>query len=354
LRFKKDKKKEYSFMKKQHFPAVIFAIIFSLISMLNSSKELLAQTQPFESMKNFIRPAKKDGGLKLSQYFLWCPSVIKVGDTYHMFASAWPAEVGMAGWTKYSRVIRATSKDLLGPYKFEEVVLEKREGQWDNDRVHNPKIVKSGNKFILYYISSANETGYAEADAITGPWTRSEKMINWSNPAPLIHKDGSVYVFGRLSVNINGTQVRTARAVTAPSYKGPYTDVAPDSINLLPNNYELEDPTIWWANNQYNVICTDFGGKATGNNKAGVQYYSKDGVAYHLVSKEPINTKTIAYDDGRSETFKRVERPFVYVDEKGVVKAYFLACMTADDKGVIVAHPVNDYYPGKSVPKVKK
>ncbi len=60
------------------------------------SRPLLAQEQAFESIKNFIQPAKKDGGLKLSQYFLWCPSVIKVGNTYHMFASAWPAEGGMA------------------------------------------------------------------------------------------------------------------------------------------------------------------------------------------------------------------------------------------------------------------
>lgn len=339
-------------MRKQPFS--IFALMLLLCPFISSSGKLLAQEPAFESIKNFIKPAKKDGGLKLSKYFLWCPSVIKVGDTYHMFASAWPAEVGMAGWTKYSTVIRATSKDLLGPYKFEEVVLEKREGYWDNDRAHNPKIVKSGNKYILYYISTANETGYAEADKITGPWKRSEKMISWSNPAPLIHKDGSVYVFGRLSANINGTQVRTARAVTAPSYKGPYTNVAPTVVNLLPNNYELEDPTIWWANNQYNVICTDFGANATGNNKVGLQYYSKDGIKYHLLTKEPINTKTIAYDDGSTETFKRIERPFVYVDDKGVAKAYFLACMTPDDKGTIVAHPVDDYYPGKSVSKKKK
>jgi hypothetical protein len=308
-----------------------------------------AQEPVFQSMKAFIGPAKKNGGLKLSQYFLWCPSVIKVGDTYHLFASAWPAEYGMAGWTKHSMCIRATSKNLLGPYEFQEVVLQKRDiSYWDNDRVHNPKIVKAGNKFILYYISSANETGYAEATSILGPWKRSDKIISWSNPAPLIKPDGSVYGFGRLSVNINGKPVRTARAVTAPSYKGPYTNVAPDSINLLPYNYELEDPTIWWANNQYNVICTDFGGLATGINKAGVQYYSKDGIRWQLLTKDPINTKNVKYDDGSEENFKRVERPFVYVNEKGEVLAYFLGCMTPDDKGVIVAMPVDHYYPGRS------
>ncbi|WP_026905063.1 glycoside hydrolase family protein [Pedobacter glucosidilyticus] len=326
--------------------------VFIILLLVTSSKATVAQEQAFESIKNFIKPAKKDGGLKLSQYFLWCPSVIKVGNTYHMFASAWPAEGGMASWTAKSLCIRATSKNLLGPYEFAEVVLEKREGKWDNDRVHNPKIVKVGNKYVLYYISSANETGYAEADAITGPWTRSEKMMSFSNPAPLVKPDGSVYVFGRLSVKIGDKQVRTARAAEAASYKGPYQNLAPEKENLFPNNYELEDPTIWWANNQYNVICTDFAGVATGRNKVGVQYYSKDGINYQLLTKEPISTNEITYDDGSKEKFKRVERPFAYV-ENGVVKAYFLGCMTPDDKGVIVAHPVDDYVPGKSSSKKK-
>jgi hypothetical protein len=321
--------------------------------LLVTSQVTIAQEPAFESIKNFIKPAKKEGGLKLSQYFLWCPSVVKVGNTYHLFASAWPAEGGMASWTAKSLCIRATSKNLLGPYEFAEVVLEKREGKWDNDRVHNPKIVKVGNKYVLYYISSANETGYAEADAITGPWTRSEKMMSFSNPAPLVRPDGSVYVFGRLSVKIGDKQVRTARAAEAASYKGPYQNLAPEKENLFPNNYELEDPTIWWANNQYNVICTDFAGVATGKNKVGVQYYSKDGINYQLLTKESINTNEITYDDGSKEKFKRVERPFAYV-ENGIVKAYFLGCMTPDDKGVIVAHPVDDYVPGKSSSKKKK
>jgi hypothetical protein len=71
-----------------------------------------------------------------------------------------------------SECVRATSKDLLGPYEFAEVVLQKRPDNWDNSRVHNVKIVKAGEKFVLYYINSANQTGYAVADAVTGPWKR--------------------------------------------------------------------------------------------------------------------------------------------------------------------------------------
>lgn len=280
-------------------------------------------------------------------YILWCPTVIKVGDTYHMFASRWPEQYGLGGWTKYSEVVRATSKNLCGPYSFQEVVLQKREGQWDNDRAHNPKIVKAGNKYVLYYISSANETGYATADAITGPWKRIDSVaMPFSNPAPLVRKDGSVYVFGRKAIG----KVRIAQGYEASAYNKPYNLVS-SNFNLLPDSNQLEDPTIWWASGQYNVILSDFNGDATGEKKAGAQYASTDGIQYKLVSKEPVYTKTVTYDDGSSRTFRRRERPFVYVDEKGKVKAFFTACLVQGEDGKeqswIEAQPVADYIPPK-------
>ncbi len=84
------------------------------------------------------------------------------------------------------------------------------------------KIAKEdGAKFVLFYINSANQTGYAVADSVTGPWTRCEKqVINASNPAPFVKEDGSMYVFCRLR---DKDQVNRGVAFTAPSYEGPYT-----------------------------------------------------------------------------------------------------------------------------------
>jgi hypothetical protein len=50
----------------------------------------------------------------------------------------------------------------------------------------------------------------------------------------------------------------------APSYEGPYA-LLEEGRNLLPNDAELEDPCIWWANNQYNVLLNDWKGKANGH-----------------------------------------------------------------------------------------
>ncbi|MDP4291693.1 MAG: glycoside hydrolase family protein [Bacteroidota bacterium] len=294
------------------------------------------------SMKSFLKPAVKEGGFKMDGYFLWCPSVIKVGDTYHMFCSRWPASVGMNGWTKYSECVRATSKNLYGPYKFEEVVLQKREGEWDNARIHNVKIMKIGSKYVIYYISSKMNTGYAYADKITGPWTRIDKpAVHVTNPAVVVKPDNTIYVIGR---GETPDKLDIATAFTAPAFNGAYS-ILKGGTNVLPNNYELEDPTIWWANNQYNMLCNDWNGKATGLFKGGAQYYSKDGINYVLVSKEPVFTKTIEFDDKTTETFSRRERPFVYINEKNEATALLTTCLPKDGPARIIIQPIDNYYP---------
>jgi hypothetical protein len=295
------------------------------------------------SLKDALLPAVKNGGFKWDGNIVWCSSVIKVGDVYHMFASAWPAQYGLGGWTSHSTCVRATSTNLLGPYTYQETVLEKRRGNWDNSRVHNVKIVKAGSKFVLYYINSANQTGYAAADSVTGPWKRLDKpVMKVSNPAIYVKPDLSIYVFGRLRDNSN---VNRGIAFTAPTYEGPYKVVA-NGDNLLQDNCELEDPTIWWANNQYNIVLNDWKGKATGTIKDGAQYFSKDGIHFQLMSHEPVFTKKVVYDDGTSETFKRRERPFIYANEKGEALALFTACLVNEHESRVVVQPVDHYLPG--------
>jgi hypothetical protein len=318
---------------------VVLLVLLMLLLILWSSS-----AQAFSSIKDSLLPAVKNGGFQMNGYFLWCPSVIKVDNTYHLFCSRWPEQYGMNGWSTYSECVRATSSNLYGPYTFQEVVLQKRSGYWDNDRVHNVRIVKAGTKYVLFYISSKMETGYAEANAITGPWTRtSSTVMSITNPAPLVKSDGSMYVFGR------GDQsgVNIAIGYTAPSYQGPYS-LLNGGNNLLPNNYELEDPTIWWANNQYNVICNDWNAKATGLSKGGAQYYSTNGIQYQLVTSDPVFTKTVTYDDQTTETFSRRERPWVYVNDQSQVTAFFTACLPTSGPSRIVVQPVNNYYPGTS------
>jgi hypothetical protein len=249
----------------------------------------------------------------------------------------------MGGWTTWSECVRATSKNLFGPYKFEEVVLQKGDStRWDKSRVHNVKILKIGSRYVLYYISTKMNTGYAYADKITGPWTRIDKpAMHITNPAILVKPDNSIYVVGR-GEGPNKTNIATA--FTAPSFDGTYT-LLKEGNNVLPGDFELEDPTIWWANNQYNILVNDWKAKATGLSKGGAQYYSKDGLSYTLMDKEPVFTKTVEFDDHTTETFSRRERPFVYTNSKDEVIAFFTTCLPQNGPARIVIQPVDNYYP---------
>jgi hypothetical protein len=321
--------------------AVISAIVFCFHSNAAPDSSAPANSVP-KPLHDFLQAAVKNGGFVMPGYILWCSSVIKVGDTYNMFASRWPGKYGMSGWTTQSECVRATSTNLFGPYQFQEVVMQKRPDHWDKSRVHNIKIVKAGDKYVIFYINSANETGYAVSDSITGPWKRTDApVIHASNPAPLVRTDGSLYVFCRLR---DSDEVNRGIAFTAPSYHGSYTALA-NGDNLLPNGYQLEDPTIWWANNQYNIVLNDWKGLATGVVKNGAQYFSKDGIHYTLVSHDPVFTKTIDFDDGTAQTVMRRERPFVYVDDKGVALALFTACLVTPNESHVIVQPINHYYP---------
>jgi hypothetical protein len=294
------------------------------------------------NLKDCLLPAVKNGGFTMADQILWCSSVIEVDGVFHMFASRWPSQYGIAGWTMYSEAVRATSTSLLGPYTFQEVVLQKRPDNWDNTRIHNVKIVKAGSKFVLFYIDTANETGFAYADAVTGPWTRQDKSaMKVSNPAPFVRPDLSMYVFGRLA---DSTGVNRGIAFTAPTFMGPYT-VVKNGDNLLPSGNQLEDPTIWWANNQYNIVLNDWKGMATGTDKNGAQYSSKDGITYKLMSPDSVFTKAVKYDDGSTENCDRRERPFVYANAAGEAMALFTSCLTPAGPSHIVVQPANHYVP---------
>jgi beta-xylosidase len=312
------------------------------------------------------RPSKA-GGFSREGFHLWDPSIIKVGDTWHLFASCWPsgktADVGrdtFNDWKK-SYVIRAVSKDLLGPYTYVEDVLHPRPGKFfDSTGCHNPKITSHGGKFYLYHLGiPAWKSGVAVSDSIAGPWTRrNEGCIPANNPAVWIHEDGSVYVLNKAKVpNPQHTGSRAShqlfhylQAMKSDSIFGPYQQLQKATENALPDNYEHEDPTVWHDGKRYHVILMDWRGHCTGINKAFIYLTSTDGLKYQLVSNDPliVRTKPIRFDDGSETQFSRIERPQVVLNEKGEVIAILAACLPQDsdktgDGSRILVFPVDRY-----------
>lgn len=103
----------------------------------------------------------------------------------------------MKGWF-HSHVIRATSKSLFGPYQFQEVVLHPSKHPWAKLAIHNPKVMKVGNRYLLYHLGiPVWQTGFAWADSVTGPWQPVGKpVLATNNPSILLRFDGSAYAVG--------------------------------------------------------------------------------------------------------------------------------------------------------------
>ena len=147
----------------------------------------------------------------------------------------------------------------------------------------------------------------------------------------------------------DGDEVNRGNCVHRPDLCGAIFAAVAKGVKIFSqDNNELEDPTIWWAHDQYNLLLNDWKGKATGIVKSRrAQYFSKDGDPLPgLMIREPVFTKKVVYDDGTSETFSRRERPFIYANEKGEALALFTACLVDENESRVVVQPIDNYLPG--------
>jgi hypothetical protein len=272
-----------------------------------------------------LQPVPRDSGFRMAGYWVWDGSVIKVGDTYHLFASRWPkGHPFPEDYRTHSQIVRATAKNPLGPYAFQEVVLGARPGgYWDSAICHNPYIKRVDDTFVLFYLGSDGRTtmanhrlplrriGFATAASITGPWHRSDRPItetDSNNPAAVIENDGSVKLLYR------DTDLHVFIA-TAPGYAGPYTvrnsDVWPAA--------RLEDFDFFRAGGRYRFIAEDNVGKVTGHERWGTVFVSDDGInGWRPDGTAPAYDHEIRYTDGSVLHCERRERPQLIIEHGAI------------------------------------
>jgi len=253
---------------------------------------------------------KPESGFRMSGYFVWGGSAVKVDDTYHLFAARWPESTEFPrGYRRHSEIVRAISKNPLGPYFFQNVVIgERSPGYWDSDMAHNPTIHRVGDEYILFYIGSDKDSvlrqiGYAVAKEITGPWRRSDTPIDFgqdaNNPAVIFHADGSVKMMWR-------TRDLQVKIATAPHYSGPYT-IAND--NVWPES-RLEDFYLWKKDGNVHMVCEDNRGEVSGHERWGVRFVSQNGITgWHPLDDPVMYNHTIVYTNGSELHCERRERP---------------------------------------------
>jgi hypothetical protein len=261
-----------------------------------------------------------ESGFRMEGYWVWGGSMIKVGSTYHLFASRWIKRMDFPREYRFdSEIVRATSKSPTGPFKFEEVVIGERDSSfWDANMAHNPSIHKIGDEFVLFYIGSDFTTyrenteyllrlvGYASSKSIEGPWKRSDEPIikeESNNPAVLIEDSRVLLLF-------RDAPLRVAMA-EADHYKGPYKVV---NNNVWPD-CKLEDFYLFKSRHQYHLICEDNVGKVSGHERWGIHLYSDNGVdGWRRYDPVVVYDHEINYENDQTLHCTRRERPQLLIE----------------------------------------
>ena len=263
--------------------------------------------------------APVESGFKMEGYWVWGGSMIRVGSTYHLFASRW--KKGRAfplDYRQNSEIVRAVSDRPEGPFKFEEVVIGPRDSvYWDSNMAHNPTIHRIGDEYVLFYIgsdyttrldSSANllrRVGYATARSITGPWHRADQPLidaESNNPAVWVDDSGVVLIYRNEKLKVF--------VAMADTYKGPYEVV---NDNLWPD-CRIEDFYLFKARGRYHLICEDNAGCISGHERWGVHLFSEDGI-HNWKKYDPVVVydHDIIYEDNTVLHCVRRERPQLLV-----------------------------------------
>lgn len=300
-------------------------------------------------------------------YWVWGSSMVQGDDgRYHLFVSRFPRSLPFhPGWMVASEIVHAVADTPEGPYRFSEVALPPRGAQyWDGRSTHNPRIVRHGGKYYLFYMGSTHpfeqpdssqltleskwcivgrankRIGVAVADSPYGPWARSESpaldtkpgtfySLLTSNPSPVVHADGSVVMIfkGRSYVGDDSYSDMALGAASAPFITGPYSVLNAEAPILEQNGRcEAEDPFLWHDADGYHIIFKDHVAQFTGEKGGGAMAHSDDGIRWTTDNDPKAYSLTVEWADGTVRRQGQLERPFIYF-ESGQPKYAFFATM---------------------------
>lgn len=323
---------------------------------------LQAEEGPKNPFAGHWEAAPVGGSFQMDDFIIWCGSVIRHDDgRYYMFASRWPKSLGMGAWVTNSEVVLASSDKPEGPYKFEQSVLPPRGPQfWDGCATHNPTIHRHGNQYILFYIGvhydfprptdqtpdrhtyetawNTKRIGVATAPTPQGPWKRLDHPIleprtgQWdaaitSNPAAVIHEDGSVLLLYKSAPvpypERNKNRRLSFGLAKAKSISGPYERLNLDKPLLIAGkDVSVEDPYIWRADGTYHMIAKAMDSQLVPSQN-GFYAWSKDGLDWKLAEHPQAYDMKWIWSNGKEEKMKKRERPQVLLENGKPVMVFF-------------------------------
>lgn len=298
-------------------------------------------------------------------FYQWGTTVIPWKDgKYYAYFSQWPRKSTFDGWMTHCSVKIGVSDTPEGPYKTIGTAVESRhQTGWDVVNAHNPYVTIAGDKICLYYIANnirgkfetendgaypsdawlkknrrpylrnSQITGVAIGDNPRGPFVRSAKSVvdpndhsefnNIAvNPA-VIFREG---VYHMIIKGDDPTRKGTRRIQLvgqSKSAEGPFTF----EKKPVYAERQTEDACLWFnqVDQTYNMVCHLMGAPDL------AWFVSKNGTDWQRAAEPVFMKKHIPLSDGTIWTPARVERPFVFTNDKGEPQMIFVAIL---DKGI--------------------
>ncbi|HLO79477.1 MAG TPA: glycoside hydrolase family protein [Chitinophagaceae bacterium] len=349
---------------------VIFLLSFTFLQNLHAQDDL--------DLGKRITTVDSSNLFLSDSYYIWGASVVKGDDgKYHMFYSRWqhadkPLDDdsmnyifnGFAGWQKYSEIAHAVADHIMGPYKYVNVVLKgsQRDGDWKRFFMHNPMITKFNGRYYLYYISNSFDSSYtfdkpttpqnkrwfqynctqkigvAIADKIedfsTGKFELPEQYIMepdgvntmeiTNNPTVAQGADGKFYMMFKSRMTPRGHMTMWMAKADQP--QGPFKLAG----NVFSDpDYAAEDAFMWYdkKRKRFYAVLKNFSNSGKLNEQFGsvALITSPDGLKWKPAAHPMVTPRQITWKDGRVIELAHLERPFIFINDKGEPEALFAA-----------------------------
>jgi hypothetical protein len=303
---------------------------------------------------------------------LWDPAMVRTPDgTCHLLYSRWQRALGFDAWATHAEIAWATASRPEGPYRFRGTVFHGAGGgAWDAHSVYNTCLLAHGGRYYLYYtgnhgpaswrpdraVSTREEdwwaqrnsqrVGVAVADHPSGPWKRLDKPLIDTGPQTgwgiiatpnVCTRPGGGFLMvyktlapgtGRIGGGVFHYPA-TADSPLGPFRRHPVPVV--DKRKLVSAGpvptFHIDDHVEWWQGDRYYAIVKDHNPPhLTAYGKALLLLESADGLAWKLSKHSLVSKFALAWDDGGSDAFERLEMPKLYC-EGGRPKTLFLAAL---------------------------
>lgn len=292
-----------------------------------------------------VGPRDPSNGLEdatLARWNYWDGQILKGPDgKYRMFASRWDQSLGHMAWGG-SLAVSAISDRLYGPYRDRGLIWPDDEG----GKGYNVVALQLPDKRYAVVVSETRNGDVFVSRNIDGPWknlgsiivdqsaftslktpgdrldTASKATWKASNLSLIARPDGRFMIIqrsGQILISKNGV-LGPYKVMGDSIYRGitgiPQTDMR-----------AYEDPVIWYSGGWYHVVVNHW------SSRRAYHLISRDGIVdwrFQGLAYEP-NSKFIRYADGTINTWNKLERPAVVMENGHVIAMSFAVVDTSKE-----------------------